>query len=338
MRKEASPEQWGELYASALELLSLEPWGYFWDMDLVAVRPDPDGEPAFCSIMGRIGSCYGIGVYPGEDGLCDLQMIADLSSGPLSAEYMMHEQSSLCCYLGDREEVPPPQYKIIRSLGLKFRGRGKWVYFQSFKRRYSPCTPDEAEVLLLTGVFRGLIAAVKAVAAGQIAAGFSEGRILWQEFDRKTGWNLHEGELPDVQKRYPVASIRDDLLKQRLKKQPCNGSELLLDFCYMNVSIEDPSFDRPANPLLFLAIDSRSGMVVDTRLLTPDSDETDEALDFFISYVMEFGRMKSIRARNPWIFGALDEICSHCSIPLLMDPLTAVDKFLKDFQRQMIGR
>ena len=338
MRKEASPEQWGELYESALELLSLEPWGYFWDMDLVAVRPDPAAEPAFCSIMGRVGSCYGIGVYPGEEGLCDLQMIADLSNGPFPAEYMMYEQSSLCCYLGDREEVPSQQYKIIRSLGLKFRGRGKWVYFHSFKRRYTPCTPDESEVLLLTAVFRGLTAAVRAVAANTISAGFPEGHILWQEYDGENGWNLHEGELPDVQKSYPVVSIRDDLLKQRLKKQPCNGSELLLDFCYMNVSLEDPSFDRPANPLLFIAIDARSGMVVDTKLLEPEAGETDEILDFFISYVMNHGRMKSIRARNPWIFGALEDICHHCSIPLLLDPLTEVDKFLKDFQRQMMGR
>ena len=36
MRKEATIEQWKELYESATRLKSMKPWETFWDLDIIA--------------------------------------------------------------------------------------------------------------------------------------------------------------------------------------------------------------------------------------------------------------------------------------------------------------
>lgn len=45
MRKEASLEQWKELYELGIELKGLEPWKDFWDMDLIVICPKGRKEP-----------------------------------------------------------------------------------------------------------------------------------------------------------------------------------------------------------------------------------------------------------------------------------------------------
>ena len=68
MRKEASLEQWKELYEVTLNLKALEPWNYFGSEDLVAIALQGEEEPVFMSIMGMMGSCYGISMYEGMEG------------------------------------------------------------------------------------------------------------------------------------------------------------------------------------------------------------------------------------------------------------------------------
>ena len=38
MRKEATIEQWKELYESATRLKSMKPWETFWDLDIIAEK------------------------------------------------------------------------------------------------------------------------------------------------------------------------------------------------------------------------------------------------------------------------------------------------------------
>ena len=53
MRKEASTEQWKELYEIATKLKEDKPWEEFWDMDLIGVRRGSEEDTVFYSILGR---------------------------------------------------------------------------------------------------------------------------------------------------------------------------------------------------------------------------------------------------------------------------------------------
>ena len=66
-------------------------------------------------------------------------------------------------------------------------------------------------------------------------------------------------------------------------------------------------------------------MILNMDLMRPEDYEIDVILNFFIPYVLSNGRMKKIRARNPWVFAALIEICEYCGIELVKTSLGKVD-------------
>lgn len=158
MRKEATLDQWKELYEVTLNLKALEPWKYLSSADLAAIMLQGAEEPVFMSVMGMLGDCYGVCMYEGMEGYYDFDMVARAGGGDgLPVYYAMMEQSSVVWYCGDREEVPEEQKKVIRELGLKFRGKGQWQYFLSFEKGYAPYTPDAREVSVRRKHLRGCL-------------------------------------------------------------------------------------------------------------------------------------------------------------------------------------
>ena len=87
--------------------------------DLIAIKLQGMEEPVFMSVMGRLGTCYGVSMYEGLDGLVDFDMVAnaDRKDGPSIYDTMM-DQSCITWYAGDRDEVPEAQKKVIKELGL----------------------------------------------------------------------------------------------------------------------------------------------------------------------------------------------------------------------------
>ena len=45
--------------------------------------------------------------------------------------------------------------------------------------------------------------------------------------------------------------------------------------------------------------------------------------------------MKTIKARNPWIFGALEDICEYCSVDLVYDPVEIMDQVIEEVVSQL---
>ena len=337
MRKEASLEQWKELYEVTLNLKALEPWNYFGSEDLVAIALQGEEEPVFMSIMGMMGSCYGISMYEGMEGFCDFDMVARAGGEDgLPVPYAMMEQSCITWYVGDREEVPEDQRKVIKKLELGFRGKGQWQYFYSFAKGYMPFTPDAREVSVLTEAFKGLFMATRAVKEKRISVDFEHGEILWRVYNAETEeWKMFAGPLPPYERNYPEIELEDQDLKLELKAQPRNSQELALDIAYMKTGIRDEEYDRPVCPRLLVVLDWKADMILRMDMMKPDDDEIGMVLDFFVTYVMTAGLVKKVRARNPWVFAALSEICDYCGIELKKDRLGKVDRILEEMAGMM---
>jgi len=65
------------------------------------------------------------------------------------------------CYFGNRDELSSKELKVIKNLGLKFRGKNEWIYFRSFETGYVPYILDQAQVVQLILVFKQLYMALK---------------------------------------------------------------------------------------------------------------------------------------------------------------------------------
>lgn len=336
MRKEASIELWKELYDLAVQIKQMEPWKDLWDTDLVEIHLPGYEEPVYCSVMGKGGSCYGIGLYEGHSGLCDFDMVSRTSETGLPTTYVMGEQSNLTCYFGDRDEVSSKQKAIIKELGLKFRGKGQWIYFESYKKRYIPYLPDQREVKVLLDTYRVLPTVFKAVRNGDADADWDHGEIISYTYDEsKKSWEMTAKKIPDCQKQYPYIQLTDDILKQKLKKQKKNQMEIVLDLNYLFCGVTDKKLDRPGNPQIMLAAEMSSGMLLDMHMMDIDEDEVDAILDFFIPFILEYGRVKTVYTRNPWVIATLSEICEICKIDLVAADVELMDEIFDDMRNSM---
>jgi hypothetical protein len=127
-----------------------------------------------------------------------------------------------------------------------------------------------------------------------------------------------------------------EALKDELKNQKQIDLEVILDFTYLPVMVEgEEEGERPKNPLLFMAYDNTDGGVITMDILEEGDDEISRTLGFFISFVQQNGRMKTIKARNPWIFGALEDICEYCSVDLVYDPVEIMDQVIEEVVSQL---
>lgn len=335
MRKEADLNLWKTLYETAAEIKKLKPWNEFWDTDLIVIELPGEEEPIFCSLMGQGGICTGISIYEGYEGLRDFDLVATSEKKHLPVDYVMMEQSNLSCFWGDREEVPPKQKALIKELGLKFRGRGQWLYFESYKKRCIPYILDEREVKLLIEVYKALLIAVKSVLKGRVKVNYEYGEFLWGRYNEEMKvWEFYTDELPSIPE-YPMVQLEDEILRKRIQKRPKVPAELAFEFSYMNSAVTDKIYDRPMNPLLFLVFDVKKEMIVTIHMVEVDKSEIDVVLNFFIQFIEQYGCMRSIRARNPWVFSALEDICDYCDISLIRDNLLQVDEILWEMKREI---
>lgn len=335
MRKEATLEQWRELYNITIKIKAQEPWKYLWDTDLVVLELPDEKEPIYISVMGRGGSCYGIGTYVGYDGFNDFVSIMNSDLTGLPVEYIMFEQSNLSCYLGNREDVPNPSKKVIKELELKFRGQNQWIYFESYKKGYTPYILDLEEVLLLTKCYERLYIVLQEYIEQERKDEFEPGEGLFHHYDKKKGlWSTHLAPITVPERRYPGIQLKDDILISKMKKQDKIGVHLELDMVYMSVSVADKEYDRPANPKMIILLDQKQGAVIGNQMLPPGSDEVNPLIRILVDFIMEYGRPLTITVRNIFIESVIMDTCNQLGIKVKHTKnLKAVDGFMSEFKR-----
>ena len=189
---------------------------------------------------------------------------------------------------------------------------------------------------MLTDTFQNLFMAVQAVIEEKIFVDWDKGEILFRAYNEKTGmWNMFAESIPMVEREYPVVQLQDEVLRRRLKKRPKVGTEISVDFAYVHAGIEMEEYERPISPLLFVTLDHASGMVLDMKMVNPEESEIDVVLDFFVDYLQNKGRMLRIKARNPWVFAAIQDICRECGIQLVRDEMEEMDQIISEIREHM---
>ena len=333
MKKLDETKIWQALYKVTAELRTLAPWNAFWDMDtvLLDLRPYLKEHPVLCSIMGHEGSCYGISSYIGLDACQSFDELAT-NDDMLPPELIMMEQTCLTLYWGNREEVPPAQKAMIKQLGLKFRGRGSWPYFMSYKRGYTPWPMDLKEANTLVTVLQNLFMSLLAHCSGELTVDFAADEHLIRFYDKKSKqWLNVSGTIDIPLREYLFPELDDQLLEKRLLKKKRVASEVLFDIAYLNIAIGDGS-TRPINPQMLIAIDDKSGMLIQARPLDPGQNISEAAMDFVLDYIQNLGRMRAIHVRSLWVLTAISDFCEKAHIQVIHEPLPEIDEYLESLR------
>lgn len=330
MRIEASLEEWKELYDIAIKIKDMRPWKELKAMDLITIFPYGKDEPCICSVMGKGGEYYGIGVYIGVNAIHDFFLMANNTDIP---QYqLIRYQNNIVCNFGDGDELTKKELNMIRELGFKFRGNGNWIYFRAFETGYAPYMPNRSEVLELTDILKQLHKAIEALQNG-LEIDFESGNTLMRSFDEESNsWINYEMPLFIPEIEYLVPEIEDELLIKRLKKKPLSSSILELDIAYLNQVVEDKNYDKPIILRLCILADSKSGMLLSETVLDPEDDGINIVLETIINYIFENERPKLIMVRDMYIFNILSDLCEKVGIDIIQSGrLPGIDRFVETF-------
>ncbi len=337
MRKEATLEQWKELYEVATRLKEMKPWEKFWDMDIIGIQEGAEEDAAFYSILGRGGDCYGIVVYEGYEGLNDFMMLTMQEQLNLPVDYVMFSQKNLACYWGNREELTEKQRKNIKEMGYKYRGKNQWLYFLSFEPGYYPYNLDQDEVIRMTNHLSNLELALQHYESVQVDVNFENGEMYYLEFgkDKKT-WKFGSKPLPFTLFQFGNLIITDEELLSDLKDVPKCDIILEADIAVLGISVKDKKFDRPQNPVAYLLADATSGLMLKFDLQEPDDDAIVSLAEELVGFIFQCGAPKEIRVSNILVEAGLEQICQTCGIKLRrVKKLQAIEEFREGMKQFM---
>lgn len=320
MRENNKPsiEQWKELYDAAINIRHIAPWDYLWDMDLIVIRLPGREEPVYCSVMGRNGECYAIGVYPGVEEVGSFYRMAESASDDMAAYVAGLEQKCLMCHFGDREEVGQDDREVYKALGLRFRGRNEWIYFRTMEPGYYPWHIRAWEAELLIQVLQNLALAVAPLISGEINVNFDFGETIVRSFSQEEGlWRNEVAKQPPRLVSTPQLIVDNDVLMAKLRKCKRTDTGLEFDISYLPTPIQENRGDRPYFPRFILLVNINTGVVIDQHIAGKDEAIEADILDMLTRFILKYGRPSSIYIRDNRASVYIGDFCKKANIKLI---------------------
>lgn len=332
-RTPPSLDQWRELYETAAALKKLTPWQQLNDHSFLIVELPEHEEPFYCSVMGMENLVYGIGVYPGNDAFLRLQLI--LEEEGHSPHLLMLEQCYLTCQFGDREDMTGEDREVMKSLGLRFRGRNQWPFFRSARPGQFPwfLTADEAKVL--QAVLQNFLILFQQFKSGQLTADFEFGEALRRRYDPEVKiWVNEVIPLPSPDMRRAVM-VKNDAELTKFKKRKKTKTELEIDSFYLPIPIQENPQEAPFAGHITLIVDHKSGEPLSPYI--PERDEIPEQIPTFMlaSYIQRFGRPAVVYVRSEWEGCLLRDFCEKIGVPLKIGSMRKLDAIVNSLMQFM---
>lgn len=270
---EPSKSDWAALYEAAIEFQKASPWEWMDNEDLFAIENPTNAKVGYCTILGSGGEEFGLGIYMGDEGY---DAYTRLITGKVDPEDFDEGimTSLLSMLFVDREFLRKRDVEVIRSLGLRFRGRNAWPFFRSQWPGYVPWFLEKGETLFLTTAVKQALAVANRVRYGELDL-IPEGgpdRVLTRYY--RAGEWLEEWRKPKKAERRtqtgteamdPVNEAQVHLLHSRASQ--LSGS-WELDIFALPMAVES-ALARPYFPICFMAVERKLGLIVDTSLTNP---------------------------------------------------------------------
>lgn len=332
MRKEATLEQWKELYDVAVKIKELKPWEYLWDADIITLAL-PNRELICCSVLGAGGECFGIVAYIGNDAINNFYNMFKKKDVPPEQMYRYQDDNVIACNFGSREELTSRELRLIKDLGLKFRGKNNWNYFHSFKRGYTPYILDQEEVLLETEILKHLYMSLKAYIIEGLKVDFENGNTLMRMYSSEEKlWLNFQAPIQIPEKQYMIPILEDEILVLNLSKKKQLKQIWELDIAYLGTTVNDKLYERPVAGRVCILGESNTGMVINQDMLSPTDNDIQAIFNVVIYPMMEFGRPEKIIVRDEYIYYILKDLCERTKVKLeIKGKLKSIDSFVKEF-------
>lgn len=318
MTKRQSPtmEEWKALYQAAETFKKAEPWKWLWDADLICVKNPETGVIGYCSIMGRGGQHYALGVYLGDNGIYRFDKLMRVGNSIPNHE-ALHLQDCIMCSFEDREFVQKEDMKIIKELGLKFRGRNNWPVFRRYEPGFYPWYITDEECRFLTLALQQSLFVAHGIKDGSIVVDFKDCLSVLRSNNNITNdWISEEIELKILVENYVPVKINNDILIAKVNKLLKNkGQYFEVEVTYMPVPVSEPG-ERPYFSRLLVVADKKSGIIRDFEMYQDEKDDAEKVINKLINIFMKDGVPVNIIVRNEQLPAILGDFCKRIGIKL----------------------
>lgn len=330
MEEGPSIEEWKELYDVALEFKRVGSWNWMWDDEMFGIENPETGEIGYCSVMGRAGEHFALAVYLGAEGLEGLIKVQEDES-PLPNMDNFYLQKCLMASLEDRRFLQKKDLEIIRTLGLKFRGRNSWPLFRSYRPGYHPWFLTSEEARYLTQALREAIGVcLRFKEDPGILSPPKEGHYLVRVPTKVEGgleWRDEyvEPERSEKTELTPVTLDEDRLEAIRSAALPRRGLwEIDVFRSPFRVGERD---ERPRYPHTAFFVEHRSGVILD-HMLVESEDHRPELVDHFMTLIEDTRLLPGgILVKRDEVFELVEPISLKLDIELVkVEELSATDE------------
>ncbi len=150
-----SQKEWTALFDAAIAFKNLKCWEWMYDRDVFGVQNPETGEIGYCCVMGQLGEVLALNVYLGPKGFASYRQLQELAQPAASGDAfgphpLLKSQLCVMASFEDRAELHAQDLRLIKRVGLKFRGKKAWPLFQSYQPGYLPWFLTRSEAHLLT--------------------------------------------------------------------------------------------------------------------------------------------------------------------------------------------
>ncbi len=308
-------EKWEKIYGFAQMIASFNPWKLFAEENVFALIPKGTKQEHYFSFLSKSCGRYGIAIY--QNGAAYVAAQCRLHGTNPKKEPLFHLQDAVILLLGNREDISKENYALLKSLGLKCRGRGGWPHFQEYRVGYAPRQVQEPDLDRLVDDLGNLWMMVRAVCEENLETNFVNREALVRFYSEKDDL-FYTGTFPINLPRkidYPEIIMQECADLQELRELRPRGS-IALDWSYIPTTYKENG--EYIIPRLLLAVDCKSGMILGKDLLSPAEVPCTE-LFRMISYISHsYAKPAVIEICDREIESSITDLCKKVGIRLVM--------------------
>jgi len=314
----ASADDCKSLFELMNRVRDLAPWEWMEETDLFGVQHPDTGEIGFVSIMGMAGEHYAVSAYQGAGGLYGFWHMQDM--GPyMQLEDIMTTPQLQASY-EDRNMLDKHDYHLIKSLGLKYRGRSAWPQFRSFRRGYAPWYIEKEEAKFLQYILEQVLIVAPRVKENSDILDPKGDHHYLVRVAKQTGDMLEwEDKILPIDKPSSIElsiEINPDLI-ETVKNLPQGKFKVEADLFMLPTMIGERT-ERPYFPYMLMMLDTTHDMVIGFEMLSPIPSIEEMWASIGATALQQLVKIgsvpKDIRVRNDLLFAMLQPFAKELKL------------------------
>lgn len=327
---------WLNFFRAAEVYRDLKPWEWMYDSDLFGVQDPVTGKIGYCCVLGNLGEHYALNVYMGPEGLSSYyEMLEFGEDDPMMAGL---RQNCISVSFEDRDALSDQDRKLIKDLGLKYRGAGQWVMGREYLPGWLPWYISIEQAEYLTHALQQAVGVAMRVEEDPELLRFDEEQVLVR-VPRQTPnglqWEDQIMELPDCE--YDLAIPVPDAIIEKGRQLPQTRSVLMLILSFGPQPVrDDETSGRPFFPTMAMMLDKKSKAILSFDMFAPN--DMKKLPYWFVHMLEKLGeRPAKIIVSNGFGAGMIEPLAEGLSIKLEVRPDDPVFQEVTEMLFQFMG-